>query len=249
MSFEQKRNAERLPLDSPILATVNGLTATILELSAIGCKIEHHEKLSIGGVANLRFRWENETIEIRARVARMQLRSMTAAGMVYESGLKFADSLAEAPDVIRYIVASLAKEDLPPQIAPVVHTPPEPALEIEVDEPEEADIDVGSVGTPASALEVDDDFDYVPFDEFEDIDLSGPPRRVVGEYIECRMDEQGRWHRRKVDAPVQPTEGFITTPQDDAELDMLCKTYEYADPDTRRLIRISLELTATAKRD
>lgn len=197
MAFEQKRNAERLPLDEPLDATANGQPVKILELSAIGCKIQHREKFAMGSTAALKFTFEDRNVDLRAKVARTQL----CAGMLYESGLKFADSLEEAPEVMRAIVASLAFEELPVELEPV--------------EP------VNAIAAPA---EIEDPF------------------------IECRL-ENGVWSKRRIAAPMQPPEGFITVPQDDGELDMLCKTYEYADPDTRRMIRISLELAATKKTD
>ena len=43
--------------------------------------------------------------------------------------------------------------------------------------------------------------------------------------------------------PKQPRDGFtIVDPVDQREIDQFCKTYEYADPDTRRMIRVSCEL-------
>lgn len=219
MAFEQKRNAERLPLDTPIDGSAGGMPVKIVELSAIGCKIEHTEKLALNSTITLKFPWKDFPVELPATVMRMQLRP----GMSYESGLKFADSLAAAPDIMRAIVASIAKQELPPEIA------------IEILQPEEAEL-------------------VVPI-EFEDIVIEKrvparepEPAAPALDLVECRL-ENGTWHRRQVTAVHQPDEGFITQPASDAELDELCKTYGYADPDTRRLIRITLELTATQKRD
>lgn len=196
MAFEQKRNAERLPLSEPLDATAGVQPAKIVELSAIGCKVRHKDKLPMGSSTMLKFAWEGRDVEVRAKVARTQL----IAGMNYESGLQFADSLEDAPEAMRRIVASLAIEELPPEIEP-----PEPTSAI------------------AAPAEIDEP------------------------YVECRL-QNGKWTRRRVSAVLQPPEGFITVPQGEGELDMLCKTYEYADPDTRRLIRISLELSATQKK-
>ena len=217
MSFEQKRAAERLPLDSPIDATAGGFVAKIVEMSAIGCKIEHKEKLSLNSTISVKFKWEDFPIDLPAKVMRQQLQP----GMTYQSGLKFADSLELAPDVMRAIVASLAKKDLPPDIA-IPHAPTQV---------------------------VEEELDYSAADEFEDIPIPQRQRPPQVQYVECRLDASGMWHRRLVSAAVQPEDGFITVPAEDAELDELCKTYGYADPDTRRLIRISLELVATQKRD
>ena len=200
MSFEQKRKAERLPLDNPIEGTAGGSPVTIVELSAIGCRMQHKDKLVMGSSTTMKFQWRDIPVEFRAKIARVELRP----GMVYESGVKFADSLEEAPEVMRMIVARLTEDALP------------------------------------------DDID-IPADDFDDIPAiarnASNPR-----YVECRLDN-GVWHRRSVAEVVQPDEGFVTVAGDEGDLDLLCKTYEYADPDTRRLIRISLELQATQKSD
>jgi hypothetical protein len=264
MSFEQKRNAERLPLETPIEATASGILAKIVEMSAIGCKIEHKEKLSIGSSVGLKFRWGNETIDIRARMARTQLRSAYPQGMYYESGLKFADSLEEAPEAIRRIVAAIAADELPPDVAPVVEEivaaeSGAPALagdshEVEEEKapaeasapPEEEQKAPAEASAPPEEEDEEPDLDFTPPDEFEDIDMvAKPPTAAPRLYVECILDPTGQWHRRTVTSAIQPEEGFITLPQDESELDMLCKTYAYADPDTRRLIRISLEIAAT----
>lgn len=240
----------------------SGLPAKIVEISAIGCKIEHKEKMSIGGSVSLRFKWHNRNIEVRAKLARTQLRSAFPEGMFYESGLKFADSLEEAPAEIRHVVASLAGEEMPPDLPPEIREPEEsaplPTMEPEAEssmevtqqiEDEAEDLPTPDSPPPASddrvAEEELEEFDYEVPDEFEDIDSDTLRRKP--KYIECALDPMGQWHRRPVILPIQPEDGFITHPQDESELDMLCKTYAYADPDTRRLIRISLELAATRR--
>ena len=72
---------------------------------AIGCRIEHPDKMSIGGSTLLRFLWRGKPVEIRGKVARTQLRSAYPQGMYYETGLKFADSLEEAPEQLRELMA------------------------------------------------------------------------------------------------------------------------------------------------
>lgn len=243
MSFDQKRNAERLPLDSPIEGTAGGLPVMIVEMSAIGCKIEHREKLTINSSIPLKFTWKDFPVDLKAKVMRMQLR----AGMTYESGLKFADSLADAPDIIRAILASIAAADLPadipPEIAPRIE-PPEGLVGAAAAAIAEAEA-AQATEAAAAADQQADDFPVPETIEFEDIDFTA---RSKPKYVECCLVD-GKWQRRPVAAVHQPEEGFITLPADEGELDLLCKTYEYADPDTRRLIRISLELTATQKKD
>ena len=244
MSFEQKRNAERLPLEKPLEGTASGTPVKIVEISAIGCKIEHKEKLPIGGSATLRFLWRKQNIEVRGKVARTQLRSAYPEGMYYETGLKFADSLEEAPDEICRVVAELADPLFPPEIETAPEETSGSPLHEEAEKPPTSNL---QPPTPESHVADEDleEFDYEVPDEFEDIDTDTLKRRP--KYVECALDPMGQWHRRPVILPIQPAEGFVTYPQSDSELDMLCRTYAYADPETRRLIRISLELEATRK--
>jgi hypothetical protein len=196
MPFDQQRRAaERLPLDAPIEATASGVPVRIVELSAIGCRIEHREKLSINSTTRLRFTWKARPVDLSAKIARQQL----MPGMVYSSGLQFAKSLDAAPEVVREIVTTITAEVLPPEV-------------VDVTSPEDEIVDAGE------------------------------------NFMECSF-VNGKWQKRIVTRVKQPLEGFITMPGEESELDLLCRTYEYADPETRRLIRISLELAATKKRD
>jgi hypothetical protein len=119
MSLEQKRNAERLPLDSPIDGTASGVPVRIVELSAIGCRIEHREKISLNSTTRLRFTWKARPVDLSAKVARQQL----MPGMVFSSGLQFAKSLEAAPQVMREIVQTLTAQELPADVADVTTGP------------------------------------------------------------------------------------------------------------------------------
>lgn len=270
MSFEQKRNAERLPLDEPLDATAGGVAVKIVELSAIGCRIEHRVKLPIGGGTTLRFAWRGTTIDVLAKISRTQLRS-TGGTMMFESGLKFADSLETAPVELRRLLEAVAAPAVVPpskdkvstaEVPPIPEPPPatpgedtlrrlqlgrESQLPLEafapVDEALAYDLASLDIDAPPTTMN--------PFTSQADavaLAVEPPPEKEEpqAEYVECRL-EKGKWTRRTVTSILQPPEGFITVPADDRELEMLCKSYQYADPDTRRLIRISLELAATKK--
>jgi|SRR5581483_4757051 len=61
-------------------------------------------------------------------------------------------------------------------------------------------------------------------------------------YVQCSLAE-GTWTVREVTEPRQPREGFtMIAPDNPKEIDQFCKTYEMADPETRRMIRLSFEL-------
>jgi len=77
-------------------------------------------------------------------------------------------------------------------------------------------------------------------------DAAGPSFELeVGtqeRYAQCNF-ENGKWTVTHTTVPKQPRDGFtIVDPGDQREIDQFCRTYEYADPDTRRMIRVSCEL-------
>lgn len=62
-------------------------------------------------------------------------------------------------------------------------------------------------------------------------------------YISYRFKDE-RWWRIPTDSPVQPLDGFtIGGHEDEEELETLCRTYEQADEEGRRLIRLVAELS------
>lgn len=62
-------------------------------------------------------------------------------------------------------------------------------------------------------------------------------------YISYRLRE-GTWWRVPTSSPEQPDDGFtVSTHEDDEEVASLCRAYEYADEEGRRLIRLVAELS------
>jgi hypothetical protein len=64
-------------------------------------------------------------------------------------------------------------------------------------------------------------------------------------YAQFRLTEKG-WRKEYVGTPEQPPDGF-TIPRDQLEFDQLQRSFEAADPDTRRMMQIALESQLTQK--
>ncbi len=64
-------------------------------------------------------------------------------------------------------------------------------------------------------------------------------------YAQFRLTEGG-WRKEYVATPEQPPDGF-TIPRDQPGFDQLQRSFEAADPDTRRMMQIALESQLTAK--
>ena len=70
-------------------------------------------------------------------------------------------------------------------------------------------------------------------------------RGVDAQFVTYRFD-QGKWSRRHVFLPEQPTVGFtVARGEDAAEMQRLCEVYEASDEEGRRLIRLFAELSVS----
>ena len=202
--MDQKRNAERLPLPTPFDAVAGDRAVRIVEISLIGCRIEHVGRLPIGGATVLEFQWNDQDIRVPAAISRSKMLGFAPGGERYESGLRFAVSVETAPEQLKQILDAFVEKS---PVAPPLH-------------------------------------EKVPFLRwYDDVDEPEPELEPEPEYVECSLLNETTWERRRVCDPRQPREGFTTIPpENDEELELLCRTYQYADPETRKLIRLTLEL-------
>ena len=264
---DQQRNAERIPLTEPLDGSIEGGDAKITELSLIGAKVEHFNRLSMNANASVQFKWKGQTIKLKGKIARTEMRVIRGKPG-YMSGVTFASSLDEAPDELRTMMASFVESiemeaELPPppppprpapapkKAAPPAPPPP-PAPKKAAPQkaaPQKAAPQKAAPPPPppppppaakrpaptpppmpAPFLSLDDDV--------EEIDAASE----VPRYVECVWEEEG-WVKTRTDDPKQPFSGFtMLAPETDEEINDFCRTYEMADPETQRMIRLSFEL-------
>jgi hypothetical protein len=258
---DQKRLAERVELKEPIKATLVDVDALIIEVSLLNCRVQHFGRVTMGSNATLQFQWRGEKIKLKGKVARTTMKPIDGKP-AYESAIQFGTTLDEAPDALKKIMRSLVQPFAEPE-APApppkaesrqkAATPPQkgaaPAQKAAAPQkpaPKPAPI---RVHTPPPMPDIAPLFsldDPVPFlredeDEIEEIEASAEIRPVS--YVECTL-HSGKWTTRRVTDPRQPREGFtMIDPGSDAEVSEFCKTYEVADPETRRMIRVSFEVS------
>jgi hypothetical protein len=229
---DQQRNAERIPLPEPIEATIEAADAYVVELSLIGAKVEHFNRLSMNSSATVQFAWKGKTIRLKGKVARTEMRPIRGKPG-YMSGVTFASKLEEAPKELRWIMSTFVEqiepeaelEPPPPPPAPKPAAPPAPPA------PGPAKKAVTPLPMPAPFLPSDD--------EVEEIDAGAE----VPPYVRCVYREDGGWETTRTDDAKQPISGFtMLAPDADSEINEFCRTYEMADPETQRMIRLSFEL-------
>ncbi|MDQ6802120.1 MAG: PilZ domain-containing protein [Acidobacteriota bacterium] len=240
MPDEQRRYAERITLKEPIVAMIGDMEARLIEISLIGGRIEHVGRLNMGSAVTLTFRWQGENIKLKAKIARTQMSSI-GGKMGYSSGVDFAKSAAESPVILQRIVASFIEpESIPlPEPPPAPKTAPAPpAAKPKFAPPPAAPVRRQPISTePAPFLpEIED--------EVEEISEAAE----VLPYVECAWVEE-QWVKRRTREPKQPRQGFtMLAPDSDEEIDAFCRTFEVADPETQRMIRLSFELAIAKDR-
>jgi hypothetical protein len=217
MPDEQRRNAERITLKEPIVAKIGDMEVRIIEISLIGGRIEHIGRLAMNANVTLHFRWSGEKIQLRAKVARTEMRSVSGK-TGYSSGVDFAKTPEEAPATLQRIIASFLQKAEPPPPPP----PPPPVF---------------AASTPVPFLpDIDDDFEEI-----------GAEAEVLP-YVRCVWEEE-QWVKDRTRDPKQPMQGFtMLAPESEDEIDDFCRTYEVADPETQRMIRLSFELAIAQDR-
>jgi hypothetical protein len=76
--------------------------------------------------------------------------------------------------------------------------------------------------------------------------LGAARRRRTRGYVSYRLRDD-KWWRVPTDSAIQPDDGFtVAAYEDEAELETLCRAYEAADEEGRRLIRLVAELSASS---
>ncbi|HVT02536.1 MAG TPA: PilZ domain-containing protein [Thermoanaerobaculia bacterium] len=286
---EEQRSAQRIDLASPMDALLGDSPVRIIEISLIGCRVEHAEKISIGARLHLQLSHEGATLKLAARVARTELRG-GAGALLYASGLELAKSLQESPRALVQLIESLTAEERKKAgtnffMAPVpfMRQQDEEDEEIQEDEggrPEREDVEVeqqpvqripdlesAASAVPAFELDIGMDLPIEVPPELQPqqqiavtpalgLELDLGPRFDADEttslrpgkhFLEC-TNSGGQWSRRVTDSPKQPRDGFTIPIEEESEADLYYRTYEAADEDMRRMIRLSLEISIARRK-
>lgn len=247
---DQQRNAERIPLTEPISGSIESADAQIVELSLIGAKVEHFNRLSMNSSATVQFAWKGKTIKLKGKIARTEMRSIRGkAG--YVSGVTFANKLEDAPRELRWIMSTFVEQIEPEaEVATAPSPPPPPPTPAAAPKPPAAAKPLATkpvAAMPAAPVRKAPTPTPLPMpapflaidDEVEELDAAAE----VPPYVRCEYLQDGGWEKTPTDDAKQPLSGFtMLAPETDTELDDFCRTYEMADPETQRMIRLSFEL-------
>lgn len=197
---EERREFQRLRLDQPVEARLDGQEVKLIEIGVLGARIRHGFPLQGKKTGLLTLPWRGKSIELDCVVVRT---SPGAAAGQQESGLQFSRARGVSDELLRDMLSEKVR----------------PVLEARRSEP-------GSI--PITDI---------------DADVTIRPRDAG--YF-CYRLEGGQWQKTRAFLPEQPSVGFTVAKHEDArEVERLCRAYQNADAEGRRLIRLFAELSVS----
>lgn len=120
MQRDDRREFQRLKLSKPILATMDGANALILDVGIAGAFLEHYGTRQPGDRFDLRFRWQGEDVSFHCEVVRSDaVRTPGGDGRstVSHTGVRFAGASPESTERLEDLIATFVGRILAAQKA------------------------------------------------------------------------------------------------------------------------------------
>jgi hypothetical protein len=117
---DDRREFQRLKLSKPILATMRGANALILDIGVAGAFLEHYGTAEHGERFHLAFRWQAEDVEFECEVARSSvIREPGGDGksIVSHTGVRFLEGVGDANTRLQDLIATFVGHILSAQKA------------------------------------------------------------------------------------------------------------------------------------
>lgn len=213
---EDRRRVERVHFQDPLPASIGGAPARLLDLGFLGARIQHERALEAGAGVRLEFTYESEQIAIDSLVARCDFQPILSEARGERVYFSGVDFVSAAGDSGARLKRLIGDQ--------VVR-----ALELQK---------ANAHGVGAVAELADD----VPFLNAARMSTM---RAAPSSYVCCRYGADGTWKKTILTRPTQPADGFTVRLGDtEDEIERLCKAYEAASPEVRKLIRLCAEMSA-----
>ena len=102
---EERREFQRLRLDTPQSATLGSVPVTILEIGVLGARVRHEAQLN-EQYADMRFDFGRSEIVLRCEVVRTFIEPEGLA-----SGIRFLSAVGKSGDLLREMLAQLVRRE------------------------------------------------------------------------------------------------------------------------------------------
>ena len=107
MAEQERREFQRLKLAKPLLASLDGHSALILDIGVGGAFVEHRGRAVSGLNVKLGFKWQGADIFFKATVVRSTLlRDQGSEGPVSQSALDFTEGIGDAQERLDHMMTT-----------------------------------------------------------------------------------------------------------------------------------------------
>jgi hypothetical protein len=219
MSDDDRRRAERVTFTEPHPAELAGQAAGLLDLGILGARLRHEQPLEIGSEVRLEFGYDGAFVSVVGRVTRCDFQPVLSEARGERIFVTAVEFLSATPESAIAVKRLIADH--------VVR-----ALEAQK----------ANARGALAALSVD-----VPF---LGVRRQEKQRVAPASYVSCRPGPKGAWKKTIVARPVQPVDGFtVQLGETDEEVDRLCRAWDEATPEMRKLIRLCAEMSTLDEGD
>ncbi|MFN2443382.1 MAG: PilZ domain-containing protein [Thermoanaerobaculia bacterium] len=218
---DDRRRLERIRLHQPPAARIGDLPGRILDIGLLGARIETEMPLEIGSTHIVTFSWSGHALKIEGKVTRCEFQSILSEARGERIFFSGIEFTGSNPESGTLLRRLISEE---------VTT----ALENQ------------KANARGALAEIVED---VPFLRTEK--GGGRVRRAEApSFVCCRLGSGGSWKKTLLTRPAQPVDGFTIRLRDtEDEIERLCRAYEEAGPDVRKLIRLCAEMTTLDEDD
>ena len=122
-----RRQYGRVHLSPPLRGEIDGIFAAISEISLIGLRLMHDQRLPATQAHQIRFQWQQYTMRLRGEVIRTTIKKLAkrpGETSVYESGIRITEAVGESAALLKDLIADFVVRAINEQLANARGIPP-----------------------------------------------------------------------------------------------------------------------------
>lgn len=218
-----RRQFQRFDLYPPIPGKLGDLEVVIVDVGVLGSMVEHDEETEKNQITTLVFYTEAGMVDLEVEVVYTSPKPWKdpdnphRGQKAFHSGIRFRQATGDSDARLRLLIATCARKGL---------------------RADQVQKQSANPGAPPSPAPDPGDLTLSPFRTRRD----ASPASGFDTY---RLDGKS-WRKRSSALPAQPADGFtVPSSEEDDHIQLLCRTYESASEDGRKMVRALAEVSVS----
>ncbi|MEO8036450.1 MAG: GAF domain-containing protein [Acidobacteriota bacterium] len=112
MTVTERRQGERIVLQAPLPALLHDANVQIVDVGPLGMRVTHVHPLAVEAPARLRFRWDEDDIEVDCLVARSNVADTADGVNIFHTGLEYSNVPATPAPLKRMLLQLREREEI-----------------------------------------------------------------------------------------------------------------------------------------